>query len=37
MNLNGPDDASYFDLIYTLKLCWMFPIKGKTAYDYYFY
>ena len=37
MGLHGPDNAKYFDLIYAVKLCWMFPLKGKTAYDYYFF
>ncbi len=37
MGLSGPDDTKYFDLIYGIKICWMFPLKGKTAYDYYFY
>lgn len=37
MSLRGPDNTKYFDLIYGIKLCWMFPLKGKTAYDYYFY
>ena len=35
--LNGKDNNLYFDLTYTLKFCWMFPLKGKTAYDYYYY
>ncbi len=37
IGLHGPDNTNYFDLIYGFKLCWMFPLKGKTAYDYYFY
>ena len=37
MNLHGPDDTKYFDLFYTLKITWLFPLKGKTAYDYYFF
>lgn len=37
MGLHGPDTKSYLDLLYTIKVCWMFPLKGKTAYDYYFY
>lgn len=37
IGLHGPDNNRYFDLIYTIKLCWMFPLKGKTAHDYYFY
>ena len=37
MNLHGPDNTKYFDMLYTIKICWMFPLKGKTAYDYYFF
>ncbi len=37
MGLHGPDNTKYFDLMYGIKICWMFPLKGKTAYDYYFY
>lgn len=37
LGMHGPDNNSYFDLIYTIKLSWMFPLKGKTAHDYYFY
>ena len=37
MNLHGPDNTNYFDLLYTVKISWMFPLKGKTAYDYYFF
>jgi hypothetical protein len=37
MNLHGPDDTKYFDLFYTIKICWLFPLKGKTSYDYYFF
>lgn len=37
IGLRGPDQNRYFDLIYTLKLCWMFPLKGKQAHDYYYY
>lgn len=37
IGLRGPDNTKYFDMIYSLKLCWMFPLKGKTAYDYYFF
>lgn len=35
--LDGKDDSRYFDLIYTIKLSWMFPLKGKTAREYYYY
>lgn len=37
MGLHGKDNTRYFDLLYTLKVCWMFPLKGKTAYDYYYF
>lgn len=37
MGLRGPDQAKYFDMLYSIKFCWMFPLKGKTTYDYYFY
>lgn len=37
MGLRGKDQSRYFDLTYTIKFCWMFPLKGKTAYDYYYY
>ena len=37
MGLNGKDKNRYFDLLYSVKLTWMFPFTGKTAYDYYYY
>ena len=37
MGLNGKDNNRYFDLIYGLKLTWMFPLTGKTTYDYYYF
>ena len=37
MGLSGPDNNRYFDMVYSLKLCWMFPLTGKPHYDYYFY
>ena len=37
LGLQGKDNNRYFDLLYSIKLCWMFPLKGKTAHDYYFY
>ena len=37
LGLHGKDNNSYFDLLYSIKLCWMFPLKGKTSYDYYYY
>ena len=35
--LQGPDNSHYFDLLYTLRFTWMFPLKGKTVREYYFY
>ena len=37
LGLRGPDTQTHFDLLYTIKLCWMFPLKGKTTYDYYYF
>lgn len=37
MGLNGKDNNRYFDLMYSLRLTWMFPLTGKTTYDYYYY
>lgn len=37
LGLNGKDRNRHFDIIYTVKLSWMFPLKGKTARDYYYY
>lgn len=37
LNLRGPDQNKYFDLLYTFKVCWMFPLKGKQAHDIYYY
>lgn len=37
LGLNGKDNNRYFDLVYSIKLCWMFPLRGKTTHDYYFY
>jgi len=37
MGLNGKDRSRYFDLLYGLRLTWMFPFTGKTTYDYYYY
>lgn len=37
MGLNGKDPNRYFDMVYGLKLTWMFPLMGKTTYDYYYY
>lgn len=35
--LHGKDESRHFDMLYTLKLCWMFPLKGKSSFDYYYY
>ncbi len=37
LKLSGPDNNTYFDLLYTIKLCWMFPLKGKSAHEYYYF
>ncbi len=37
MGLNGKDENRYFDLVFGLKLTWMFPLMGKTTYDYYYF
>lgn len=37
MGLNGKDGSRYFDLLYGVRLTWMFPFTGKTTYDYYYY
>lgn len=37
MGLSGKDRSRYFDLLYGVKLTWMFPFTGKTTYDYYYY
>lgn len=37
LGLRGPDNNKYFDLLYSIKFCWMFPLTGKTAYDYYYH
>lgn len=37
IGLDGKDESRYFDLLYSLKISWMFPLKGKTARDYYYY
>ena len=37
MGLNGKDNNRYFDLFYGMKLTWMFPLMGKTTYDYYYF
>ncbi|MBR1644646.1 MAG: hypothetical protein IJ684_04705 [Bacteroidales bacterium] len=36
MGLHGKDNNRYFDLLYSIKICWMFPLSGKKSYDYYF-
>ena len=37
MGLNGKDRNRYLDLLYGVRLTWMFPLMGKTTYDYYYY
>ena len=37
MGLNGKDESRYFDLMVGLKLSWLFPLTGRTSYDYYYY
>lgn len=37
LGVRGKDNGRYFDLVYTIKFCWMFPLKGKSSHDYYFY
>ncbi len=37
LGLCGKDNNRYFDLMYSLKICWMFPLTGKSSQDYYFY
>ncbi|MCR5589151.1 MAG: hypothetical protein K6F72_06010 [Bacteroidales bacterium] len=37
IGLNGKDNSTHIDLMYGLKLSWMFPLMGKTTYDYYYY
>jgi len=37
LGLNGKDMNRYFDLIYSIKLCWMFPLTGKPSQEYYYY
>ncbi len=37
LGLNGKDNHRYFDMFYTVKVSWMFPLKGKPDHDYYFY
>lgn len=37
IGLNGKDGNRYFDMFYGLKLTWLFPLMGKTTYDYYYY
>ena len=37
IGLHGKDNNRYFDLMYSIKLCWMFPLKGKASQEYYYY
>jgi len=36
MGLSGKDQNKYFDMLYSIKFCWMFPLSGKPAYDFYY-
>ena len=36
MGLQGPDEGRYFDMLYSIKLCWMIPLTGKPARDSFF-
>lgn len=37
LGLSGKDNNKYFDLTYSIKLCWMFPLTGRTTSEYYYY
>ena len=37
LGLHGKDNHRYFDLLYSIKICWMFPLRGKADHDYYLY
>ncbi len=37
MGLNGKDNSTYLDHMAAVRLTWMFPITGRTSYDYYYY
>lgn len=37
LDMHGKDNNRYFDMLYMLKVCWMFPLRGKQAHDLYFY
>lgn len=37
LGMQGKDNNRYFDLMYSIKFCWMFPLRGKLAHDYYYY
>lgn len=37
LGLHGKDNNSYFDLLFSVKLCWMFPLKGKSSQEYYYW
>ena len=37
MGLNGKDESRHFDLMVGVKLSWLFPLTGRTSYDYYYY
>lgn len=37
LGIHGKDNNRYFDLVYSIKLCWMFPLTGKASQEYYYY
>ena len=37
MGIKGKDNSRYIDHMVGLRLTWMFPITGRTSYDYYYY
>lgn len=37
IGLQGPDHNRYFDLLYTFKFCWMFPLTGKQSHEYHYF
>lgn len=37
IGISGKDNNKYFDLMFSIKLCWMFTLRGKTTPEYYYY
>ena len=37
LGIHGKDNTRYFDIVYSIKLCWMFPLTGKASQEYYYY